>query len=87
MKGKCGRKEYRGQIDYFAAFCPDNGKVYLVPVADAPDFQCFLRLNPPRNNQHANIRWAKDYEIGTASELGEFSDMYFDGEVGIITPQ
>jgi hypothetical protein len=24
---------------------------------------------------------------GTASELGEFSDMYFDGEAGIITLQ
>src|SRR6266567_5909040 len=27
-----GRRDYRGQVDYFAVYCPDTRKVYFVPV-------------------------------------------------------
>jgi hypothetical protein len=55
---------YQGEIDYFGIYCPDNGKVYLVPIAEANTRgTCFLRIDPPKNNQRERIRWAQDYEV------------------------
>ena len=58
-----GRRDYRGQIDYFAVYCPDTGKVYLVPVDHVGTSHANLRLLPTGNKQEKNIRWAKDYEL------------------------
>ena len=58
-----GRKDYRGQIDYFAVFSPDTKGVYLVPVEHVGKASGILRLQPTRNKQEKNVRWAKDYEI------------------------
>jgi len=56
--------DYVGQIEYFGVYCPDNGAVYLVPIADVPNHRlCSLRLEPPKNNQQKRIRWAREYEI------------------------
>jgi hypothetical protein len=56
--------DYTGQIEYFGVYCPDNGRVYLVPIEDVPTHtRCHLRLDPPKNNQRKRIRWAKDYEV------------------------
>jgi hypothetical protein len=55
---------YEGDVDYFAVYCPDNGKVYLIPIEDVTTkAACYLRVDPPRNNQNRRIRWAKDYEV------------------------
>jgi hypothetical protein len=55
---------YQGEIEYFGVYCPENGKVYLVPIEDAPNRSiCMLRVDPPKNNQRKRIRWAKDYEV------------------------
>jgi hypothetical protein len=55
---------YQGQIDYFGVYCPDNDKVYLIPIGDAATRgTCFLRIDPPKNNQRKRIRWAADYEV------------------------
>jgi PD-(D/E)XK endonuclease len=55
---------YDGEIDVFGVYCPDNGKVYLVPIADGNTHgTCFLRLDPPKNNQRKRIRWAADFEV------------------------
>jgi len=56
-------KGYKGEADYFGVYSPDTGKVYLVPVDDAPDREARLRLYPTKNNQAKSVRWAKDYEI------------------------
>ncbi len=58
-----GRRDYRGQIDYFAVYCPDTGKVYLVPVDHVGTASASLRLQPTANKQEKNVRWAKDYEL------------------------
>jgi hypothetical protein len=58
-----GRKNYQGQIDYFAVYSPDIKKTYLVPVDHVGVTDANLRLIPPVNNQEKYIRWAKDYEI------------------------
>ena len=61
-------KHYRGQIDDFAAYCVETGKVYVVPIDElATESNATLRIDPPRNNQRQRIRWAADYEIGTVA--------------------
>jgi hypothetical protein len=69
------RRDYQGQIDYFAVFCPDNRRAYLIPIAELPlRKQARMRVDPPRNNQRLGIRFAADFEIGELSaELGEAS--------------
>jgi hypothetical protein len=55
---------YEGDIDYFGVYCPDNGKVYLIPIEDVTTkAACYLRIEPPNNNQRKRIRWAKEYEV------------------------
>jgi hypothetical protein len=41
--------------------------VYLVPIGDVTtQAGCYLRVEPPRNNQRKRIRWASDYEVKPA---------------------
>lgn len=63
QKGRCIRKGYRGEVELFGVYCPDNEKVYIVPVEDATDRQCLLRIEPTRNNQRKGIRWGSGYEV------------------------
>jgi hypothetical protein len=56
-------RHYRGQCDYFAVFCEELDKIYLVPVDQAGNFRVNLRLVPAKNNQEKKVRWAKDYEL------------------------
>lgn len=58
-----GRKNYKGEIDYFAAYSKALNKVYLVSVNDVGNTECTLRVFPTDNNQKENIRWAADYEF------------------------
>ena len=59
-----GRKDYCGQIDFFAVYSPDTKKVYLVPIDHAKTTtSAMLRLVPTKNKQVKNVRWAKDYEL------------------------
>jgi hypothetical protein len=54
---------YAGEIDLFAVYCPDTGRVYAVPVELSPAASGWLRIAPPANGQSRRIRWAKDYEL------------------------
>jgi hypothetical protein len=56
-------RDYRGQCDYFAAYCEKIDKIYLVPVDQASLTSTNLRLAPTKNNQAKNIRWAEEYEF------------------------
>jgi len=58
-----GRRDYRGQIDFFAVYCSDTRRVYLVPVNHVGTANASLRLLPTANKQEKNVRWAKDYEV------------------------
>jgi len=62
MKNK-GWKDYRGQIDYFAVFCPENRGTYLISIEHTGVTQMNLRLTETKNKQEKNVRWAKDYEL------------------------
>jgi hypothetical protein len=58
------QRDYHGQVDYFAVFCPDTGKVYLVPIDDLPvRRQAALRVEPTKNGQKKGIRLAERYEV------------------------
>lgn len=59
-------RSYRGYADYFDVFCPDNGQVYFVPVADVPARTASLRVAAPLNGQTRGLRWARDYVIWPA---------------------
>jgi hypothetical protein len=55
---------YEGKIDYFGVYCPDNGKVYLVPIKDVPVVSSFsMRVAPAKNNQQKGIHLGEDYEL------------------------
>jgi hypothetical protein len=61
-------RDYLGQIDYFAIYCPETGGVYLVPVEDARvRRKGALRVAAARNGQKRRIRTAAMYEIGQVS--------------------
>ena len=58
-------RDYQGEVDYFAVFCPETDGVYLIPIADVPmRRQGSLRVMPSKNNQQKFIRSARQYEIG-----------------------
>ena len=68
-----------GEVDAYAAYCPDNGCCYFVPFAAfGIRTQVSLRLELCRNNQRAGVNWARDFEFaatlgsrGAIAQLGE----------------
>ena len=55
---------YLGQVDAFAVYCPQNERVYLIPIdAVQTTMAARLRLTPARNGQACGVRWARDFEI------------------------
>lgn len=54
-------KGYKGQIDLFMVYCPDNDKFYRFGV-DEFSSNVFLRLDQPASAQVKNIKWARDFE-------------------------
>jgi len=62
------RRNYEGEIDYFAVHCPETGGVYLVPIAAVTTtWMASLRIEPSRNGQHRGVRLASKYEIARVS--------------------
>jgi PD-(D/E)XK endonuclease len=76
------RKYSQGEIDAFAANCPDTSRCYFLPAELCIGRrEVRLRLGPCRNNQRLRINWAKDYEFaatlgspGAIAQLGERPD-------------
>jgi PD-(D/E)XK endonuclease len=60
------------EIDAIAAYCPENGRCYYVPVAKVAGHAVLhLRLAPTRNNQADGVNWGLEYELGAIAQLGE----------------
>jgi hypothetical protein len=55
---------YDEEVDAFGVHCLAIGRTFLVPADDLPTRACYLRLDPPANNQVAGVRLASDYEVG-----------------------
>ena len=60
---------YRGQIESFGVFCPENGRTYLVPMSalTTSDSTARLRLRPTRNGQRTGVRLADEFDISDSS--------------------
>ena len=56
-----GKILYQGDADLFGVYCPQNDKVYLVPVDDHIG-KISLRIEPTRNGQKIKHQ-AQDYEV------------------------
>jgi hypothetical protein len=56
------KRGYAGEADVFMVYCPDNDKIYRVPVGDVGATSVRLRVAPAKSN-FSTIRWAKDYEV------------------------
>jgi PD-(D/E)XK nuclease superfamily protein len=67
---KLVKRNYVGDVDAFAVYCRATTGVNLVPIEEVPTRQCWLRVDPPRNNQCKRIRLAADYEIGRVAIEG-----------------
>jgi hypothetical protein len=61
--GPTSSRPYFGEIDYLAVYCPQNGKVYMVPEKEMVRTHGHLRLTPTANGQRSHIRWAAQYEL------------------------
>jgi hypothetical protein len=61
--GNLTTRPYTGQIELLAVYCPESGKVYVVPEAELTRSVIHLRLVAPRNNMTKTIRWATRYEL------------------------
>jgi PD-(D/E)XK endonuclease len=62
------QRDYHGEIDYFAVYCPATEGVYLIPIEDVPTRrQGSIRVEPANNCQRKFIRDAAQYEIGRVS--------------------
>jgi hypothetical protein len=55
---------YRGQVDVFMVYCPDNGRIYRVPVEDVGETSVLLRVSPPKRSERGcKFNWAKEFEF------------------------
>jgi len=62
-RGGTHARPYFGQAYIIAVYCPQNGKVYLVPEEEFVASRAHLRLTAPVNNQRRGIRWASRFEL------------------------
>jgi hypothetical protein len=66
------RRDYHGEVDDFAVYCPDTQRVYLIPISDLPPTtQAALRVEPTRNRQIKGIRMAAAYELATVAVVAK----------------
>lgn len=54
---------YKGEVDLFLVFCPENEAIYAIPAAEASIGSMGLRVDRPRNGQLKGVRWARDFEL------------------------
>jgi hypothetical protein len=60
------RRSYLGEIDYFATYCVELDKCYLIPISKIQANTAILRVTeiPATHRKYiASYLWAKDYEI------------------------
>jgi hypothetical protein len=56
-------RNYIGEIDYFAVYCPETRGVFMVPCDETTRSGVTLRVRPTTNRQNKRIRWAADYAL------------------------
>lgn len=58
-----GPGSYVGLADLFGVYCSEVDGIYLVPVAEMPRLMVSLRVEPTRNHQRRNVRYARDFAV------------------------
>jgi hypothetical protein len=67
--------DYQGEVDFFGVYCPENDKVYLVPMSVIASLRiCSLRVTPAKNNQGKRIRWAEEYIVAPQAATVEVEE-------------
>jgi hypothetical protein len=56
-------RDYKDDVELFIVYCPETGRLYVIPIADATRTQGTLRVDPTGNRQSKRVRWARDYEL------------------------
>ena len=51
------------EVDIFLSWCPELNKVYWLERSEFSTAEPCLRIEKPKNNQKARIKWATDYEL------------------------
>jgi hypothetical protein len=60
------------EIDAIAAYCPETGACYYLPMAEIAGRQVVhLRTEPARNGQRKRLHFAEQYRLGAIAQLGE----------------
>lgn len=59
-RGLTRRPYLKGEVDYFAVYCPATRSIYSVPAENHGN-EGRLRLDPVKNGQSKFARWAADY--------------------------
>jgi hypothetical protein len=55
------------EVDATAAYAAETGACYLIPIEEVDGYSTVsLRLAPTANNQELNVRWARDYDLGSS---------------------
>jgi hypothetical protein len=68
-------RDYAGQVEYFAVYCPETSGIYLIPIGEVrAKWNGSLRVTEARNGQKLRIKYAKDYEIGRVTCTRPISD-------------
>jgi hypothetical protein len=61
---KITNRDYQGEVDEFAVFCPELGAVYVLPLKEVgTKRRASLRIAQAKNNQAKGVRIAAAYEI------------------------
>lgn len=58
------KRDYKGEIDVFVVYCPDNNKFYKIPIDEVGINLYSLRVDSlNRTEKGCNIHWGINYEI------------------------
>ena len=62
------RRDYAGQIDEFAVYCPETQGIYLLPIEEIRTQRgAYLRIDPARNNQRNGVRLASRFHVASVA--------------------
>ena len=73
-------RRYNGQADFFGIYCPQNDKVYLVPVGEVGE-RGVLRFQPTSFGPKNRLKSAQEYELSEQA-----SSHRLQGRQGLHTP-
>ena len=60
------------EIDVVAAYCPEVGRCFAVPISlFGTSGQFWLRLSPAQNGQRAGLHFADEFSLGAIAQLEE----------------